>query len=114
MTRSRVVFYHGTRAGFRGSGGLVLPRVQTGRPANHEAASAGPSFAPDAGEWVYVTLDLELAWDFAEAAQGRGKPKVLVVAPWSTPVEDWSSVNGEVLPMYRVEGATVEKVLTAR
>lgn len=98
--------YHGTRAGFRGRGGLVLPGNVVGRH-NHP----GLEYRSD---WVYLTPDLELAWDYAEAAKGRGKPKVLVVAPGGLLYHDDSTVNGAEQVSFRCESAIVRRVLTER
>lgn len=101
------VLYHGTRAGFRGKGGLVLPGMDVGR-YNHP----GLEYRSD---WVYVTPDLELAWDYAEACQGRGKPKVLVVRPNGMLYHDDSTLAGGYEQVsFRCESAIVAGVLTVR
>ena len=99
--------YHGTRAGFRGPGGLVLPGVQVRRHKH-----PGLEYRSD---WVYLTPDLDLAWEYAEVAKGRGKAKVLVVAPWDMLFNDDSTIAGGVEQIsFRCKGATVLRVLTVR
>ena len=107
MSEQVALLYHGTRAGFRGRGGIVLPGVQVGRH-NHP----GLEYRSD---WVYITPDLDLAWEYAEAAQGRGKPKVLVVLPGSGLLNDDSTIAGGVEQIsFRCTHAIVQKVLTVR
>ena len=98
--------YHGTRAAFRGRGGLLLPAASHHGPTNHDA-----SRLDDRDEWVYVTPDLALAWAYARAAAGRNVPRVLVVRPAGRIEHDWSTVNGEDVESYRCEYATVFAVL---
>lgn len=94
--------YHGTRAPFRGKGGLLLPGDTCGRD-NHGLDRSGV---------VYVTPDLDLAWDYARAARGRGKPRVLIVAPDGRLTVDDSTVNGCEQEAYTCEAAIVLDVLT--
>lgn len=99
------LLYHGTRAGFRGVGGLVLPGTEVGRHAH-----PGMEYRSD---WVYVTPDLDLAWAYAYAARGRGKPKVLVVRPAGTLLNDDSTIGGgEEQVSFRCAYAFVARVLT--
>lgn len=98
-----MTLYHGTRAPFRGRGGLVLPGNEVGRHCH-----PGLEYRSD---WVYVTPDFELAVEYAHAAVGRGKPKVLVVRPGSDMYVDDSTVNGEEQESYRVKYAIVERVI---
>lgn len=93
--------YHGTRAGFRGPGGLVLPGAMLGRE-NHAQGRSGV---------VYVTPDLDEAKLWAEASQGRGRAKVLQVRPMGIIGVDNSTLNGEEHEGYTCEAATVVKVV---
>jgi hypothetical protein len=98
----QAVLYHGTRAPFRGGGGLVLPGADVGRE-NHNLGRS---------DRVYVTPDLELAWLYAEASKGRGKPKVLIVEPRSPLEVDDSTIGNEEQEAYSCAYAVVQKVLT--
>lgn len=100
------LLYHGTRAAFSGSGGLLLPATQHGGPTNHEATNIG-----DRSAWVYVTPDLDLAWGYAYVAKGKGRPRVLVVTPAGDLYDDDSTVGGAEQESYRCEAAHVTKVL---
>lgn len=93
--------FHGTRAGFRGRGGLVLPARQTGRPVTEGG------IREDEGEHVYVTPDWNLAAEFARRANGRGHPKVLTVLPAGPLEVDWATFGGEEREAYRCEAAHV-------
>ena len=97
------VFYHGTRRGFR-SGGVLLPAALTGAPDNHGLGRTAV---------VYVTPDLELAWDYAEAALGRGRPKVLVVRPLGPLAVDESTCGGQEQASFACSWARVLRVLAA-
>jgi hypothetical protein len=90
--------YHGTRAGF-GAGGVLFPGATPG--VDRDNHGLGRS------EWVYVTPDLDLAKDYAEAASGRGRPKVLEVVPCGPLEVDDSTVGGEAQEAYRCEWAWV-------
>lgn len=104
---SAPLLYHGTRAGFRGRGGLVLPGTDVGRH-NHP----GLEYRSD---WVYLTPDLDLAWLYAEAASGRGRPKVLVVRPGSGLLNDDSTLAGDDEQVsFRCTHAYVDRVLLDR
>ena len=96
--------YHGTRAGFHGRGGLVLPAVLTGRPVT------GGGIRDDEGQHVYVTPDHSLACVFAHLSSGRGKPKVLTVTPLGPLEIDIATFDGEEREAYRCEAAVVEAV----
>lgn len=101
----QALLYHGTRAPFRGRGGLVLPGDETGRHAH-----PGMEYRSD---YVYVTPDLDLAWAYAIAATGRGKPRVLVVLPGSPLLHDDSTIaGGEEQVSFRCTHAYVQKILT--
>lgn len=100
------LLYHGTRAGFRGSGGLVLPGEQVGRH-NHVGLE-------HRSDWVYITPDLHLAWAYADVASGRGRPKVLVVRPGSGLLNDDSTIGGDEQISFRCTHAHVVRVLTER
>lgn len=92
--------YHGTRAPFRGSGGLVLPGARFGKD-NHNLKR---------GEVVYVTPDLDLAKDYALACKGRGRAKVLEVMPHSPVEVDDSTVGGDEQESYTCPAASVVRV----
>lgn len=93
--------YHGTRAAFRGPGGLVLPGEMFHKK-NHPKGR---------NDLVFVTPDLDLAWDMANSSRGTGKPRVLVVQPF-----DLQDVNTNLREYGYIEfgctGAKVLKVLT--
>jgi hypothetical protein len=93
--------YHGTRAGFRGKGGIVLPGEMFQKDNHHLGRSS----------WVYVTPDIDLAWSFAEASDGKGRPRVLMVRPIGKLEVDASTVAGENYEMYRCDSALVTQVL---
>ena len=106
MTRTVLdpVFFHGTRRGFT-PGGILLPR------ATHQGAATGAPLNPGhtapagADGWVYVTEDLNVAWAYAWAAPGRGRPKVLTVR-----AQGYVSPDPEHSPQmvaWRCEWATV-------
>lgn len=96
--------YHGTRAGFRGRGGLVLPAACTGRPVTLGG------IRDDEGEHVYVTPDRELAVAFAYLAGGKGRPRILTVLPLGPLEVDIATFGGEEREAYRCEAATVVAV----
>lgn len=94
-------FYHGTKAGFKGPNGYVFPGDNHGRD----------NWKLSRSNVVYVTLDLDLAWYYAEAATGRGKSKVLEVTPMSTLYIDDSTVEGEEQESYYCDYARVDRVI---
>jgi hypothetical protein len=101
-------WYHGTRRGFR-AGGVLLPRAShTGVPTT-APLNAGQEPPSDAGQWVYVTRDLDLAWVYAWHAVGRGKPKVLRVNPVGTLERD--PEHSVRMDAWRCEFAPVRQVL---
>lgn len=73
-------WFHGTRRGFT-RGGLLLPRSQHGKAASTAPLQPGKEAVADAADWVYLTRNVDLAWAYAWAAPGRGRPKVLQVIP---------------------------------
>jgi hypothetical protein len=77
--------YHGTRRGF-GVGGYLFPRAHHGGAGTSAPVNPGREVPAEADNWVYVTESIELAWAYAWAAPGRGKPKVLEVRAY-TPIE---------------------------
>ena len=93
--------YHGTRRGFRGPGGLVLPGDRFGTD-NHGLSRS---------DVVYLTPDLDLAKDYAKAASGRGRAKVLEVMPHTPLMKDDSTVNGEEQESYTCEWGRVVRVI---
>lgn len=110
QTTGTPTLYHGTRAGFRGRGGLLMPRARHGGRATGAPVNSGREPLPDAEQCVYLTEHVELAWAYAWAAPGRGKPKVLVVRPLG-PIEPDPEHSVE-MAAWRCEAAIVEQVLT--
>lgn len=105
-----VVWYHGTRRGF-GRGGWVFPRTFHGGAGTQAPLQPGKASPEDTAEHVYITTDEHLAWAYAYAAVGRGRPKVLVVEPHG-PVEH-DPEHSRDMPAYRCRGtARVVEVLT--
>jgi len=102
-------WYHGTRRGFR-SGGALLPRSFHQQAATTAPTNPGMSPTTDSDEWVYLTQDLDLAWAYAWAAPGRGKPKVLIVEPHGRIERD--PEHSFRVDAWRCEWARVRKVLT--
>jgi hypothetical protein len=96
----RTGLYHGTRAGF-GPGGYLLPGDQVGKD----------NFKMGRSHVVYITPDLEWAKVWAEHSQGRGKPKVLEVAPCSELGVDDSTVAGDEHEAYTCDMAKVLRVV---
>lgn len=80
-----VPLYHGTRAAYRGSGGLLLPGDDVGQDHHGLGRSA----------YVYMTPDREEAEAWARAAKGRNRPRVLTVMPMAPVENDDSTINGE-------------------
>lgn len=91
--------YHGTRRGFD-RGGLLLPGGEVGQD-NHGLGRTGH---------VYVTPDLGLAKHYAEHANGKGRPRVVEVAPLGPVEVDDSTVGGDQQESYRVDCARVLRV----
>lgn len=102
------VWYHGTRAGFRGRGGLLLPKSKTGAQGTSYPVNPGMTVPADAGAYCYVTRDREVAEVYAEHAPGRGRPKVLTVQPHGDVTRD--PEHGPGTDAWRCESATVLKV----
>jgi hypothetical protein len=99
MTSILPTFFHGTRAAFRGRGGIVLPGSQVGRD-NHSLGT---------NNYVYVSTDIEVAMDFAVLAKGRGKPRILTVQPFGKMERDTYPDMADQ-DSWRCEGARVLKV----
>lgn len=102
------VWYHGTRAGFQGPGGVVLPRSQTRAAGTSAPLNPGMKQPEDAGQYVFITRDIEVARAYAEHASGRGAPKVLVVDPHG--VVDRDPEHGYRTDAWRCPWATVKSV----
>lgn len=107
--------YHGTRRPFK-KGGLLLPRDVHGG-ASTSAPLNGPA-EPSAESWVYVTESLNLAWAYAYAAPGRGKPRVLRVHPMGRIEPDhehsaemcaWRCESAGVVAVYTIPPMTAEE-----
>lgn len=103
--------YHGTRAGFRGRGGLVLPGAQVGRDNTSGSHGYVDHGIPYTGEHVYVTTDRDLAMIFALLAKGRGRPRVLTVQPFGMKPDTGTTYGGEERDdVFTCEWATVLSV----
>lgn len=81
-----MLLYHGTRRPFRSKGGLLLPRAHHGGAGSSAPTNSAPPAT--AVDWCYGTEDVLLAWAYAWAAPGRGKPRVLLVQPFDVPTPD--------------------------
>lgn len=103
-----MTWYHGTRAGFM-AGGLVLPRNETGALPTTAPLNPGMRLPADQGEYVYMTRDLDVAWNYARASSGKGKPKVLVISPLDRPERDRE--HGPNTDAWRCKAATVVRVI---
>ena len=109
MAEGEVVFYHGTRRGF-GRGGWLMPkRFHQNSEQTSAPVKPGRDRAADSEHWVYMTTHEELAWAYAWAAPGRGKPKVLVVEPCGVVERD--PEHSVDMQAYRTEMAKVVEVL---
>lgn len=97
--------YHGTRAGYRGRGGLVLPRSKHGGKGTNAPLKPGRTERADSADWVYLTSNKTLAWVYAWHAPGRGRPKVLTVMPLSEVFAD--PEHSEDMEAFRCEAAHV-------
>lgn len=100
--------YHGTRRGFT-KRGLLMPRTfHQSKQVTTAPLMPGKQPREDSEQYVYVTTSKILAWAYAWAATGRGRPRVLTVAPlgpvWPDPEH---SVDMEA---YRCEAAVVVDV----
>ena len=97
-----VTWYHGTRRGFT-RGGYVTPRnfhrSKDGTSAPLQPGKASPA---DAVEHTYLTTSPLLAWVYAWAAPGRGKPKVLTVEPMGDVYRD--PEHSADMEAYRCDG----------
>lgn len=100
-----VVWYHGTRRGFRGRGGVVLPRWEHGGPGTTAPTNPGRTSPPDADRYVFITRDRDVAVAYAHAAPGRGRPKVLTVQPAGEVTRD--PEHGYATDAWRCGWATV-------
>lgn len=97
--------YHGTRVGFRGRGGLLLPRGTHGGKGTTAPLKPGRQSPADAQQYVFVTTSKELAWVYAWHSQGRGRPRVLTVRPLS---DVWRDPEHSVdMEAYKCEAAFV-------
>lgn len=100
--------YHGTRAGFRGRGGLLAPRTFHGGSGTAAPLTPGAVAPTDSRGYVYVTTSPLVAWIYAWHAPGRGRPRVLTVRPLSEPEPD--PEHSPTMEAYRCEAAIVESV----
>ena len=99
--KDKVVFYHGTKAGFRGRGGLLLPGDLVGKDNWHLKRS----------QFAYITTEIQLAYFYAYACKGRGRPKVLIVKPISQIENDNSFLFDDLQAAYTCSGAIVQKTI---
>lgn len=105
-----MTFFHGTRRGF-GRGGYLFPRTFHGGEGTAAPVNSGQAPSADADGWVYLTEEIDLAWAYAYAAPGRGKPKVLEVEPYGVVEPD--PEHGPRMKAWRCNGsARVVRVLT--
>lgn len=109
-TAEEVVLYHGTRAGFRGRGGLLVSRSFHGGPGTTAPLNPGRVQPVDAPDWVYLTTDETLAWVYAWHAPGKGKPKVLIVSSIDGLEPD--PEHSAAMTAWRCRSARVDRVLT--
>lgn len=108
------VLFHGTRQAFS-RGGWLFPPAITGAPMRDSSTlTLPPGWVDDRDAYVYVTPDADLAWDYAETAPGRGRPRLLEVEPMSPLEPDVSTVNGELVEAYRCTSARVTAVVRDR
>lgn len=105
----QVPLYHGTRRGFT-RGGVVMPRTFHRASGTSAPVNSGHQPLADSGRWVYVTESIDLAWAYAFAAAGRGKPKVLEVAPRGEFEPD--PEHSPAMRAWRCEWASVLRVHT--
>lgn len=103
------MLYHGTRRGFS-AGGYLFPRSHHGGAKTAAPVNEGRVELGDRDEWVYMTTSLDLAWAYAWAAPGRGRPKVLVVRPAGVIEPD--PEHSPQMGAWRTEMAKVTSVLT--
>ena len=104
-----VVWYHGTRAGFS-RGGVLFPRTWHGKAGTTAPTNPGQASPADAPGWVYITTNINLAWVYAFHGVGRGRPKVLTVAPHGQVEAD--PEHSPDSDAYRCEWASVTAVST--
>lgn len=84
---TEIVCYHGTRKPYQRHG-LLLGRAFHGGAPTTAPVNPGRQPLPDSDQWVYFTTDLDLAWSYAWLAAGRGRPRVLTIAPSGTVERD--------------------------
>jgi hypothetical protein len=90
-----VGLWHGTRRGVS-RGGWLVPPVEHG-----EGQANAIEDYPDSDLFVFVTTEWEVAAFFARQAKGRGRPKVLAVAPTGPVHPDHATLGGEDAGMLR-------------
>jgi hypothetical protein len=98
---SLTTFYHGTRRGFT-RGGYVTPRTFHHGKGTTAPLMPGATPRADSERYVYVTTSPELAWAYAYASVGRGRPKVLVVEPQGDVTPD--PEHSPDMEAFRVDG----------
>lgn len=76
-------YFHGTRASLT-RGDVVLPRKEHGGPPTSGPLIPGGQRLLASDDYVYITRRHKLAWAYAHASGGRGKPIVLIVEPQGT------------------------------
>ncbi len=95
------VYYHGTRRGFT-RGGYVAPRAFHKGEGTSAPLVEGREPPADSDQYVYCTTHLGLAWAYAWAAAGRGRPKVLTIQPGGHVEPD--PEHGEEMAAFRISG----------
>lgn len=87
-----------------------MPRSVTGKASTSAPVLPGQRVSDDADMFVYITTDVDLAWVYAYAARGRGKPKVLTVEPLGPVMRD--PEHSYDMPTFRTFAARVLAVST--
>lgn len=100
--------FHGTRRAFT-RGGILIPRHDHGGAEANAPTNPGAVAPVESAGWVYVTERLDVVWAYAWAAPGRGKPKVLVVAPRGVVEPD--PEHSPAMAAWRCEWAKITQVL---
>lgn len=106
---SQTHLFHGTRRGFT-KGGWLFPRTMHAGAATSAPTNPGRQPLADSAEWVYLTEDIDVAWAYAWAAPGRGKPKVVEVEPHGRIEPD--PEHSPAMRAWRAESAVVRRVHT--
>jgi hypothetical protein len=73
-------YFHGTRGTWK-RGDRVIPRKVSGEPPSRARLTPGAQPREASENYVYVTLNWNLAWAYAHKAGRPGEPVLLVVHP---------------------------------